>query len=152
MKQNESTQTRLWRWRREAPEAVRSELTNAVVGFYRAIEQPGALNWDFSSTSPNNWHGYAVVEFVNRLGGIERTNLPFRFLVTDGDVYAYLDVIWFRRLESLDFNVEMALKFKEQTSSYDEEQWVYWSNQVAKSKAGLFEWQPGLTRQLGLDR
>ncbi len=75
----------------QAQPAVQRELTNDVIGYSRTIKiqidwpdlsMQTNLNWAAAS-SPTNWTAVATVEFVNKFGGIERTNLHYRFLVSN---------------------------------------------------------------------
>ncbi len=68
--------------------AVQRELTNDVVGFSRMVKVDMAK----FHGGPTNWLANATVDYVNRSGGIERTNLFYRFIVADnGKLYATLD-------------------------------------------------------------
>lgn len=50
--------------------------SNDVVGITRIVD----LNFrGYSDQNPKAWRGEAVVEHVNLVGGIERTNLPMKF-------------------------------------------------------------------------
>jgi hypothetical protein len=82
----ETEYERVERWRREAPEEVRKSSTNYVVGFTRInrIEVSG----DYSSYDSKKWQATATVDFVNTTGGIEHTNLPFRFEAYSDYIYA----------------------------------------------------------------
>ena len=51
------------------------ECTNAIVGLTRIIRSSLADTDD----NPYRWTGETTVEYVNRVGGIERTNVLFRF-------------------------------------------------------------------------
>ena len=76
------------RHEREAREEVDHFLSNNVVGLTRVVSKNvhfwpkhGApINLD----EPTNWWGEAVAEYINKAGGIERTNIEFHFrLETD---------------------------------------------------------------------
>ena len=73
-------------WRDQARGKMLAECTNAVTGCNRIID---ADVWDIGD-DPNKWTGEATVEFMNRIGGTERTNVPFRFLLVSGDTIACL--------------------------------------------------------------
>jgi len=77
---------RVERWRSEAPEKVRRRSTNYVVGFASITRV--RVSGDYSSYDPTKWEATAKVEFVNRAGGTEYTNLPFRFRPHSDDIYA----------------------------------------------------------------
>lgn len=83
-KVSESPYEKIRRWRNEAEEAVREELTNVVVGFHRPIK----IDVYDIGDSPANWEGRAEAEFVNIQGGIQRTNLRFKFHVSSGEISA----------------------------------------------------------------
>ena len=51
------------------------ECTNVIVGLNRIIHTSVIMNDD----NPYKWVGQVTLEYVNRVGGIERTNLFFRF-------------------------------------------------------------------------
>jgi hypothetical protein len=51
------------------------ECTNVIVGLNRIIRSSVTMN----DADPYKWMGHVTVEFVNRVGGIERTNLFFKF-------------------------------------------------------------------------
>lgn len=51
------------------------ECTNVIIGLSRIIHSSVTI----ADEDPYKWSGKATVEFVNRVGGIERTNLCFRF-------------------------------------------------------------------------
>src|SRR5258708_30492619 len=58
---------------------IQSCLTNDVVGYTRTIK----IEMESWAEFPSNTDAIATVEFVNTHGGIERTNLPYRFFVFD---------------------------------------------------------------------
>lgn len=63
-------------WRTEARAQAMLECSNAVVGLTKVVR----LELRDSAGDPNQWTGVAVAEFVNRVGGVERTNVPLRYL------------------------------------------------------------------------
>jgi hypothetical protein len=67
----------------EAKAIFASAITNDVVGWHRTIKQDC---WIGYGTSPNTWWATATVEFVNKVGGIERTQIYYRFKPSFGDV------------------------------------------------------------------
>lgn len=107
MKQQESAPDRMSRWRREAEGAIRSECTN-IVGFRRVLK----VNSDiYASDSITNWTGKAEVEILNRIGGVEVTNVPIDFSIFMGELHAHIDTIkirkadfdkWFSRFDGKD--------------------------------------------------
>jgi hypothetical protein len=72
-------------WREMAQQAMLSECSN-LVGFHRVLE--GASILSNRSDDPTNWDGWAQAEIVNKVGGIERTNLRFKFSVYSDKVLA----------------------------------------------------------------
>jgi len=71
-------------WREMAQPAIMSECSN-VVGFSRVVK---AYVTDWTSDNPTNWTGAAELEFVNKVGGIERTNLRFKLWAYSGKIFA----------------------------------------------------------------
>jgi hypothetical protein len=67
----------------QANEAFARAITNDVVGYHRTIDQTIIVGYRPLS---NCW-ATATVEFVNRLGGIERTNLNWGFKASGRSVY-----------------------------------------------------------------
>jgi hypothetical protein len=55
--------------------AFRAAITNQVVGLNRII----STEIEDEDGSIAKWRADATVEYVNSVGGIDRTNLPFRF-------------------------------------------------------------------------
>jgi len=68
------------RFQSEAETEMFKECTNVVVGLTRIIHS-SVLDAD---DNPQQWTGAITAEFVNRLGGVERTNLLFRFSTDTG--------------------------------------------------------------------
>jgi hypothetical protein len=67
------------RWdreRAEAPQALRLECSNVVIGLKRIVD----FNIDDVENNTALWKATATCEFINKIGGYERTNLSFRFL------------------------------------------------------------------------
>ena len=58
-----------------ARKEVLEECTNKVVGLNRII----ALNLDDHGSNVSQWRAEATLEYVNSIGGVQRTNLNFRF-------------------------------------------------------------------------
>ena len=94
---------------------ARRELTNCcsqeTVGFQRIVRyEINGLGGD----NPDKWRGDADVEFVNKLGGIERTNLPLIFRIPlkdspwyttdDWHVACMLDYVEIGKRETAAFN------------------------------------------------
>jgi len=59
----------------EAELEMLKEATNAVIGLTRIIHS-SVVNAD---DTPYKWNGDVTAEFVTRVGGIERTNVFFKF-------------------------------------------------------------------------
>jgi hypothetical protein len=59
----------------EAELEMLKESTNVIVGLNRIIR----ASVSNSDDNPYKWTGEVVTEFVNRVGGVERTNLFFKF-------------------------------------------------------------------------
>jgi hypothetical protein len=73
---NESHGDKVARYRAGADAALREACTNAVIGLRSIIAMRGY-------TADDNfmkWTGSAKVEFFNQIGGVERTNLNFKFV------------------------------------------------------------------------
>ena len=68
------------RFQTEAETEMLKECTNAVVGLTRIIHT-SVLD---AEDNPQQWTGTVTAEFVNRMGGIERTNVPFKFSTDTG--------------------------------------------------------------------
>ena len=83
-------QTRL---QREAGVAFQTMYTNSVVGYRRTVETSTSFHGPYLE-----WKAKAVVEFVNRNGGVERTNLDFDFKIdarkSDGLNHAVCSFDW----------------------------------------------------------
>ena len=57
-----------------AEREIRERLTNDIVRLNRIV----SLDIQHTDPEPTNWTAEAVVEYVNRAGGIDRTNLPYK--------------------------------------------------------------------------
>jgi ribosomal protein L40E len=68
------------RFQAEAENEMLKECTNVIVGLTRIIRSSVMDAED----NPQLWTGSITAEFVNRFGGIERTNVPFRFSTDTG--------------------------------------------------------------------
>jgi hypothetical protein len=82
-----SPSERVDNWRDMAERAMMSECSN-LVGFHRIVGSPYVLD---QSDNPTNWDGRAEAEFVNKVGGIERTNLRVKFQVYYGKISAHVE-------------------------------------------------------------
>jgi hypothetical protein len=64
------------RWEKEADAVILRECSN-YVGFSRILD-----HYVFASEDAiTNWHGNATIDYINKQGGVERTNLLFHFFV-----------------------------------------------------------------------
>jgi len=83
VKEDETYAQRLLRYRAKAEQSVRVACTNDVVGLRQVMQT------DLSTYQDNykNWRASATVEFFNKMGGVERTNLDFRFDMILDDLY-----------------------------------------------------------------
>ena len=68
------------RFQAEAQTEMLKECTNVLVGLTRVIHS-SVLD---AEDNPQLWTGLVTAEFVNRFGGVERTNVPFRFSTDTG--------------------------------------------------------------------
>lgn len=67
----------------EAKAAFAAAITNDVVGYHRTIKQDTFIGF---GEAPARWWATATVEFVNKVGGIERTVVYYRFKPSFGSV------------------------------------------------------------------
>ena len=75
------------RYNREAKEVMLAYCTNSLVGLNRFISidlrhftvGPKGEMLEADIDDPHNWEGKVVAEYVNHMGGIDRTNFLFRF-------------------------------------------------------------------------
>ena len=72
---NESYSSKLARYRAGAESAARAACTNEVTGLR------GIISLDVQTSDANfmNWTAAAVVEYINQIGGVNRTNLELKF-------------------------------------------------------------------------
>jgi hypothetical protein len=84
---------RTLQWREEAQQAIQKCCSNDVVGITRIVNTQVIDLEDH----PDKWTGEASVEFINRVGGVERTNFPVRFFMVSiesnspGHIYCRMD-------------------------------------------------------------
>lgn len=57
--------------------AILKDCSNNVIGLSRIVK----TDLDYSGSNPTNWWGMATVEFVNKVGGIERKDVWYIFQV-----------------------------------------------------------------------
>ena len=79
---DETPRARATRLHEEAPVAFAQAITNGVVGWTRTIN---SSIFD-SGDNPHLWTGEATVEFVNKVGGVERKDTYFAFSQSDGHI------------------------------------------------------------------
>lgn len=100
------------RWRQAALHDMLESCTNQIVGLNRFIDIQ-FMDYDFAVS---NWTGEVVLEYVNKNGGIERTNLSFRFaLHVDG----IGESIWTNA--GLDYKWMAEQRAKQRQAEFDEE-------------------------------
>ncbi len=84
---HESNDQKIARWHNEAKTAMLTESTNRVPGINRII-----LNEvENRGQSVTSWRGHVTLDFVNHLGGIDRTNLYYLFTFPGGHVSCFRD-------------------------------------------------------------
>jgi len=83
----ERPQTQLELWRSQADFAILKACTNDLVGITRVVEH----GVDDSSDILQKWTGVVVAEHVNSVGGIDRTNLYYKFGSSMGNVFVIED-------------------------------------------------------------
>jgi hypothetical protein len=72
---NESYASKLARYRASAESTARAECTNEVTGLRNII----TLAVETSDDNFRNWSATALVEYINQIGGVDRTNLVLQF-------------------------------------------------------------------------
>jgi hypothetical protein len=72
---NESYPDKIARYRAGAELAARVACTNEVVGLRNIIN----LDLDTAADNFMNWKAFATVEYINQIGGVDRTNLELKF-------------------------------------------------------------------------
>ena len=88
---NESKDARLARFRTEANSAALKEATNEITGLNKIID----LSVNDSSDEMTNWSAVVTAEYMNHVGGIDRTNLHLLFWeVTGKGLVAEADYYW----------------------------------------------------------
>ena len=82
-----------------AQEDLLEKATNDIVGLHRIIK----LDKNFFDPDPAKWTAEITAEYINHIGGVDRTNLPYRFhlypeknwvnnnFVTETNILAMLD-------------------------------------------------------------
>jgi hypothetical protein len=78
---------RMDRWQSESEPALLERCTNDLVGFHRITDKV-ILDFD---RNPAKWTATVTAEYVNHLGGIDQTNLPYKFSLRDGHITCAYD-------------------------------------------------------------
>lgn len=71
----EPFEVELTRLRTDAPAVLLTECTNTIIGLNRII----STTLDDHADDVSAWHAEVTAEFVNKIGGVERTNMPMVF-------------------------------------------------------------------------
>lgn len=67
--------------------------TNSVIGFRRIMDSQSIFVDTHNSQYPSNWTAHANVEYINKVGGVDVTNLPIRFFcLKNGELRAVVDL------------------------------------------------------------
>jgi hypothetical protein len=77
------------RHEKEALASVFKECSNQI-GFTRIVEPEHVFIYDREG-DPTNWKANVDIDYVNKNGGVERTNLIFRFASILGEPQAFID-------------------------------------------------------------
>lgn len=80
--QDETYAHKLDRWRSTAELLMLKQSSNDVPGFSRLIDS----HVDTSGDNLKSWSGEVTADFVNHIGGIDRTNIHYAFNSLDGDL------------------------------------------------------------------
>ena len=95
--ENNPNESKIGRLKKEAETSMLEACTNAVVGLNRIVEK-NIIDYD---DDPNKWTGNMTVEYINKVGGINRKELTFNF-------HAYKDTVFALEDSSLDDDKEKA--------------------------------------------
>jgi DNA-directed RNA polymerase subunit RPC12/RpoP len=74
------------RYKKEADERLRTECSN-YLGFLRILDHYISI----PDSQVTNWTGDATIDYINKVGGVERTNLLFRFWEYDRHCVGMID-------------------------------------------------------------
>ena len=74
---------KMTRWRSSAQPLMLAQATNDVPGLNRLVD----FHLDTAGRSLNTWSGDVAADFVNHVGGIDRTNLHYVFTSIMGDLF-----------------------------------------------------------------
>jgi hypothetical protein len=74
-RQDESYSQKIDRWRSSAELLMLKQSSNDVVGFSRLVDS----HIDTLADNVRSWSGEVTVDYVNHLGGIDRTNVRYAF-------------------------------------------------------------------------
>jgi hypothetical protein len=107
------------RYSREANEEMLNWCTNNIVGLNRFIsvdlrhfiDSPTNDIAKSDINDPHNWEGKIVADYVNQVGGVDRTNLTFRFTLDTNEfrtskVCVALDYHWWGVQEAAKMRAE----------------------------------------------
>jgi len=94
-----STQVQIQRCRDGAEAAVVTTCSKDITGFRRMV---GTTVRDYSDKI-NEWSATATVEYINTVGGVERTNLDLKFTSFSGHITALIDYekIWDKEMDRI---------------------------------------------------
>lgn len=84
---SESPAHKMTRWRAAAQSDMLTRATNDLVGFTRLIESHVSTGDD----NLRQWSGSVTAEFVNHVGGVERTNMSYGFTSSGEKLLVYPD-------------------------------------------------------------
>jgi hypothetical protein len=82
MPDGDSPDQRLARWRSTAQADMLAQASNDVPGFTKLIDSSVDTSGDFKT-----WTGEVTADYVNHVGGIDRTNLHYVFTSLQGDLF-----------------------------------------------------------------
>ncbi len=85
--EDQTPQQHLEHWRSIDESIMLKECTNSLVGFSRVTE----AYVDDLSANLKDWQGHVTADYVNHFGGIDRTNLWYRFRSDAGELRAFDD-------------------------------------------------------------
>lgn len=83
----ETSEQKLVRWQNEAAFEMLKDCTNRITGLAKIIR----VGVDDARQPTVNWKGGIIAEYVNHVGGVDRTNLYYTFAFISGHVSCYAD-------------------------------------------------------------
>ena len=82
-KKMEGPKEKTWReFSKEAEPIMLAEASNHIVGFRRMLHATVDHHGDYQY--PNAWTGNVEAEYINPIGGVNVTNVPFKFNLDSG--------------------------------------------------------------------